>query len=470
MESYEDSLETPVILKESYEYIRCLGEGAQVRTYLARKNDTDEFVAVKELKFNEVDSFKGFELFMRECEVLADLNDPGVPKFYERVVPKDGHGSCYIIQEFIQATSIQKTMDLKMRSGKLSFTVDEVLDTIKSVAEILNRLETNYVPAIVHRDIKPSNIMYRIRKGEMQCWLIDFGAVANPQKRSNSSTVAGTCGYMAPEQLMGMCTPASDIYSLGMTAVHMLTEEPPWKMPVEGLEIRYEPILRKVRPDLKENVVQLLRLMTDVSLDNRLGTAGDVLDILEEMDDKLHSSKRGEFRRRFEESLPESMRPGARLNGVQTQENLLLKYIQNNWMIIFWIVMGVGFLKFFVSFWHVANNAFILIFIGILVCGLFFAIFMDSRSQYKHERQAMESVGKSEKLGRLEMLEYNMVQTDGRVEDINPIGFESKKYIVEYLFMVKGVYYSGIEMRTMESDNLIKRGELIKVIVPKSLV
>ena len=82
----------------------------------------------------------------------------------------------------------------------------------------------------------------------------------------------------------------------------------------------------------------------------------------------------------------------------------------------------------------------------------------------------MESVGKSEKLGRLEMLEYNMVQTDGRVEDINPIGFESKKYIVEYLFMVKGVYYSGIEMRTMESDNLIKRGELIKVIVPKSLV
>ena len=135
-----------------------------------------------------------------------------------------------------------------------------------------------------------------------------------------------------------------------------------------------------------------------------------------------------------------------------------------------WMGRGVGFLKCLGAFGRVGNNAFVLIVIGILVCGLFFAIFMDSRSQYKHERQAMESVGKSEKLGRLEMLEYNMVQTDGRVEDINLIGFESKKYIVEYLFMVKGVYYSGIEMRTMESDNLIKRGELIKVIVPKSLV
>ena len=285
--------ETPTMLKSSYRFLRCLGEGAQGRTYLAEKKDTGELVAVKELKMNTADAFKGFELFMRESEVLADLDDPGVPKFYERIIPKDGNGSCYIVQEFCQNPSIQSTLDLNVRNAKKCFSVMDVLEIIRSTAEILERLEKNYTPPIVHRDIKPSNILYSKVQDEIRCWLIDFGAVANPQKRSASSTIAGTCGYMAPEQLMGMCTPASDIYSLGMTAVHMLTEEPPWKMPVEGLKIQYEPILRKVRPDLNESVLNLLRMMTDASLDNRIGSAREILDILEKIKGTIEKRNNG---------------------------------------------------------------------------------------------------------------------------------------------------------------------------------
>ena len=269
--------ETPTMLKSSYRFLRCLGEGAQGRTYLAEKKDTGELVAVKELKMNTADAFKGFELFMRESEVLADLDDPGVPKFYERIIPKDGNGSCYIVQEFCQNPSIQSTLDLNVRNAKKCFSVMDVLEIIRSTAEILERLEKNYTPPIVHRDIKPSNILYSKVQGEIRCWLIDFGAVANPQKRSASSTIAGTCGYMAPEQLMGMCTPASDIYSLGMTAVHMLTEIAPWTMPVKDLEIQYDAELRRFGPELSDDFVKLLHRMTAVSLEDRIGDASDLL-------------------------------------------------------------------------------------------------------------------------------------------------------------------------------------------------
>ena len=92
-EEWAEGSETPVQIKSSYQFVRCLGEGSQGKTYLAEKLDSGELVAVKELKMNSTDAFKGFELFMRESEVLADLDDPGVPKFYERIIPKDGNGS-----------------------------------------------------------------------------------------------------------------------------------------------------------------------------------------------------------------------------------------------------------------------------------------------------------------------------------------------------------------------------------------
>ena len=275
-EEWAEGSETPVQIKSSYQFVRCLGEGSQGKTYLAEKLDSGELVAVKELKMNSTDAFKGFELFMRESEVLADLDDPGVPKFYERIIPKDGNGSCYIVQEYIDHRSIQKELDLFSRSD-MAFDSNDVLDIIESVGQILLRLEKNYVPAIVHRDIKPSNILWQKSGNKVQCWLIDFGAVANPQKRSASSTIAGTSGYMAPEQFMGECSPASDIYSLGMTAVHLLTGVPPWSMPVKGLRIEYEDILRAHRPFLGKEYLDLLQKMTAVSLEDRIKDAYELL-------------------------------------------------------------------------------------------------------------------------------------------------------------------------------------------------
>ena len=463
--------ETPTMLKSSYRFLRCLGEGAQGRTYLAEKKDTGELVAVKELKMNTADAFKGFELFMRESEVLADLDDPGVPKFYERIIPKDGNGSCYIVQEFCQNPSIQSTLDLNVRNAKKCFSVMDVLEIIRSTAEILERLEKNYTPPIVHRDIKPSNILYSKVQGEIRCWLIDFGAVANPQKRSASSTIAGTCGYMAPEQLMGMCTPASDIYSLGMTAVHMLTEEPPWKMPVEGLKIQYEPILRKVRPDLNESVLNLLRMMTDASLDNRIGSASEILDFLEKIKGTI------EQKEQQDKIIP--------LNR--------MKYFIVNHPFLFCICtfFGIFIIIMVIIAIMVEWASQDMLFEPLMLISIFSSLFISSvlafpicgstlierkhwqwQDKLHHIAQELnhDKLKNNEEFGHLEGIGVaGIVQTEAIVENVSPVASSKNKYVVDYIYMANKVYYSGVEVRVVNPDEVLKRGNRIKVLVNKRL-
>ena len=214
----ENEIVTPAILNLDYRYIKLLGEGANGRTWLARDRRNALNVAIKELKF--VEDFKTFELFQREAEVLQSIRVRGVPRCYANIT-KDL--TSYIIQEYIPYPSLESMID----AGEI-FEEDEVYSILDMVSEILFALETQYIPAIVHRDIKPGNILYQkaTRTQEARVWLIDFGAVDNAHKQSSGSTIAGTFGYCAPEQLQGEVSVKSDYYALGATALHLLTGVP----------------------------------------------------------------------------------------------------------------------------------------------------------------------------------------------------------------------------------------------------
>jgi serine/threonine protein kinase len=82
------------------------------------------------------------------------------------------------------------------------------------------------VPPVLHRDIKPANIIVRPDGSPV---LVDFGAVRNVFRGPDDagSTVAGTYGYMPYEQLMGQASPASDLYALAATFLHLLTGRAP---------------------------------------------------------------------------------------------------------------------------------------------------------------------------------------------------------------------------------------------------
>ncbi|MBQ9394166.1 MAG: protein kinase, partial [Proteobacteria bacterium] len=188
-------LKTPQQIANHYRYIKLLGEGSNGKTYLAEALGNGAQVAVKALKLNQSASFKSFELFKREAETLSSIRVRGVPQFYESILSDDIGGECYIIQEYVDAPSIQSYLD----AGRI-FSERETLWIMRKIADILYSLHTQYSPPIIHRDIKPSNILCRLPE-ENEGWegiepyLIDFGAVANAHSNSDKSTVAGTVGY-----------------------------------------------------------------------------------------------------------------------------------------------------------------------------------------------------------------------------------------------------------------------------------
>ena len=146
------------------------------------------------------------------------------------------------------------------------FTIDRIYDIILQLIDILEKLHS-HVPPIIHRDIKPSNILLKPTKGdEYQVYLIDFGAVANPQVQGGGSTVAGTFGYMPPEQLTGHPTPASDIYALAAVAVHLITGKSPADMPVKDFHLIFEPDMQF----MPVQVVNTIRQMLEPDIANRL--------------------------------------------------------------------------------------------------------------------------------------------------------------------------------------------------------
>jgi serine/threonine protein kinase len=81
---------------------------------------------------------------------------------------------------------------------------------------------------IIHRDIKPENIIRQV--GDRQLYLVDFGAakLMTGTALLKTGTLIGSAAYVAPEQLMGQAVFASDLYSLGVTCVHLLTQTEPF--------------------------------------------------------------------------------------------------------------------------------------------------------------------------------------------------------------------------------------------------
>ena len=268
----QEIVQTPSKLAFDYTYLRLLGEGANGKTWLARTKRTGALVAIKEMKLSVMNDIKAFELFQREAETLQSLEVPGVPHFYESIFPEQENETCYLVQEYVSYPSISEILN-----GIGQFNEADTLMVMERLAGTLLILQTQYTPPIIHRDIKPSNILCEKLNGGVELALIDFGAVANPQKRTGGSTIAGTFGYMAPEQLQGECCIQSDFYALGATAVHMLTGVSPYNMPSDVFKLEYKPVLAEKAPRTSKEMIALLDYMLAVKSSDRPADANALL-------------------------------------------------------------------------------------------------------------------------------------------------------------------------------------------------
>ncbi len=253
-------ISTPQSLAGRYQFIRKLGEGSQAKVFLAKRLSDNLNVAIKQLDIDSVSNWKEYDLFHREVATLSSLNIHGVARFYEALECLDDKPPCsYLVQEYIKGESLAAMLKAGRR-----FSTDQVYDIIIQMLSILYQLQSLPEP-VIHRDIKPSNIMLTPKNSGYHVTLIDFGAVANPQVQSGGSTVAGTYGYMPPEQLMGHPLPVSDIYSLGAVAVELFSGKSPATLPTKDFRLIFEPEMQSQPPAL----VDTLRKMLEPKVDAR---------------------------------------------------------------------------------------------------------------------------------------------------------------------------------------------------------
>ncbi len=220
-----------MLLNNRYRIIRTLGSGGFGETFLAEDTQipSTRQCVIKQLKVIH-NSPQTYELikqrFSREAAILESLGDANdqIPRLYAYFC--DGQ-QFYLAQEYIQGQTLRETI---LSYGCLSES--KVREILISLLELLDYVHGQ---GIVHRDIKPENII--IRSSDNQPVLIDFGAVRetiaaqlNSDGNVTSSIIIGTPGFMSMEQAAGRAVFSSDLYSLGLVAIYLLTAKLPQEL------------------------------------------------------------------------------------------------------------------------------------------------------------------------------------------------------------------------------------------------
>ncbi|TVQ48889.1 MAG: serine/threonine protein kinase [Gloeocapsa sp. DLM2.Bin57] len=219
------------ILENRYKIAKQLGRNSGGRqTWFAEDLTKMDFVTVKLLAFNPQMRWEDFKLFEREAKILQQLNHPRIPHYRDYFeIDEQGVTWFAIVQDYIPGFSLQELLAQQVR-----LTETDIRSLAIAILEILEYLH-NLFPQVLHRDIKPSNL---IQGPYGQIYLIDFGAVQAQSNQDNSTfTVVGSSGYTPLEQFWGKAVPASDIYALGATLIHLLTGIAPANLPKKNSRI-----------------------------------------------------------------------------------------------------------------------------------------------------------------------------------------------------------------------------------------
>lgn len=265
-------LDTGIILQERYQLQQRLGRTATGhQTWLAVDLESQEQVTVKMLAFSPEMQWEELKLFEREAQVLQALNHPRIPCYrdYFSLDREAGAGLPWfgLVQDYIPGFSLQELLEKSQH-----FSEEKVRQISTEVLEILIYLhELN--PPVLHRDIKPSNLIWGEDK---HVYLVDFGAVqAQAAVTGVTFTVVGTSGYAPLEQFWGRAVPASDLYALGATLIHLLTGATPADLPQKDARIQF-----RDRVSVNPSLVSWIEKMTEIGLEKRFSNARDALSAL----------------------------------------------------------------------------------------------------------------------------------------------------------------------------------------------
>lgn len=253
-----------------------MGKGGQGEMWRAVDRETGDAVAVKTMALQETDDWTSIELFERAGEVLERIDHPQVPRYldaFHRQEPDTGRIRYGLVREFVEGRDLETRLE---EDGAMDGENARIL--MEEMAELLEYLHGRQ-PPIVHRDIKPANIVSR---PDGTIALVDFGASQQAWEMSLGGTKSvGTIGYTPPEQMAGSGGPASDLYALGATVVHLMTRTEPSELPADRLRLQF-----RDRVDAPEPFCELLDDLLDPDPETRLGSARGLRNRLQALDNR----------------------------------------------------------------------------------------------------------------------------------------------------------------------------------------
>lgn len=271
-----------------YEIIHAIGEGTFGLVFLARETACGRYVALKIPRPEAYLDEDRWLRFVREAEVSAHLNHPGIVRVLETNVHS---GTPFIVTEYHAGMNLAEWI---AQSNQLPSWKEAVQFVIK----IAHALEYAHNQGVIHRDLKPANVILVANAenspGDLSDFsprVTDFGLARASElwgDETHSSVILGTPLYMAPEQLcaVGRGTEQSDIYSLGVIFFELLTGQVPinGKTYVELIDrIRSSPSQRieDFRDDVPTFIRQICRKCLEKSPGGRYRSAGELAEDLE---------------------------------------------------------------------------------------------------------------------------------------------------------------------------------------------
>jgi serine/threonine-protein kinase len=219
-------------LQNRYHLLSVLGQGGFGRTYLAEDQGRfQELCALKELIPAQGGDYaldKSKELFQREAQTLYQIQHPQIPQF-RATFEQDQR--LFLVQDYVEGPTYRHLLEQRQAQGH-AFSEAEVMQLLRQLLPVLAHIHSK---GIIHRDIAPDNIILREQDGKPV--LIDFGVVKELATRFQSAdvlpqhTTVGKPGYAPIEQMQtGQAYPCSDLYSLAVTAVALLTGKDPQEL------------------------------------------------------------------------------------------------------------------------------------------------------------------------------------------------------------------------------------------------
>ena len=235
-------------------------------THLAEVESDKKQVVIKEFRFANLGTdWSGFKAYEREIEVLKQLNHPRIPSYLTTF--ETPQGFC-LVQEYKDAPSL---------AVENKFTPEQVKQIAISILEILVYLQQRN-PQIIHRDIKPENILV---DKNLNAYLVDFGfAKVSSNEVALSSVASGTPGFIPPEEYFGRdLTEASDLYSLGVTLICLLTGTRSVNVG-KLINDEYSFDFKSLPSNINQKFVDWLSKMVEPNIKHRFANASEALQAL----------------------------------------------------------------------------------------------------------------------------------------------------------------------------------------------